>query len=1124
MDPTEWMDVSQYMRPRDDAPAPASAPEPEGLAALVAMGFGRGAAEATLAAHGGDVGAAANALSATAHAARPAASLAAPAAPPPPVANEKAPRPRKVLLAEFEGLGREDASQALRDVGGDLDKARALIRRKREGAPAPPLAPRDSNKRASDASDGEASLECKPKKKAKPAPAPRPLDGATSPYNMALRDAVDTAVAAVAADGEPLFEEAARAALRRVTALDDDARHVLARLLFVKGPWHPVNGSRASLDSYAGGDATTVRAALEAAGALVVLQESSPLADASEALPTLVADEVKRVVAALKESAPNAWKAAKKRHKGATKDAHVAVARAVAATLADENALAFLVADEKALVRIDRGVETALLRALRFAERRGGFLGRPAPPTRRLQAVLQPPHLRSPEAPPTIGTPMFRTRGHFERTEGVAGLAHAASIAAAIANGDAWGEEVIELLEVYERCNAPAGLAAFDAFRRPSSLTGPAHALGVVDDGAPAVPRALCAQPDEHAAVETLKRSLAERKKAYAALEKAEKTNAALEKAESRKNDAAAEVASERPTEAAKEAVETARARKDAATEAVKEDLVLVAAAARAVAEALAAACLRLLAQNAADADHVASLPAWLQGYDAGKLLARAAWHGVEFLQKDKRYAEANDVLRTFLDHGHRRGACHVRLLINLKHLGEDRTQALANARRDCPEGTVARWKIDATAGEERWRAPALGARVDKSAVDRVGAVGSRLLYEDVDAEDADVVEVDAEGAPAAPRLVLVEHLAGNEAGKEGWNSWHDEGAALRTVCYLLLWDQARLPVKDAFFAPFQGAPCDWGTQDFHERRKASMDARLAEIAACAPTELAALVNAAFDARYGEVGLVHWRGREAVAKLQIVAACFGGKAVAGIALHLAVTGLRSGMPDNTMVRATRPTGECVDVKAWPLADERVVPPLRVLLAQTQLQHCQNGAAGLEDGAALELRLEQNPRAPRIGAYKGLAFAIHDAATGEQCGYVANADMDRVRAPTGKAPEPYVAGAAVQSEGGWLIEVPSPAPRDVVVPADWTYEGKIVEVKSKNDALWSEQRMWIRVCNEEDYLHYDNPYLFEDDDEGGRIGTVDISITVVKEKGGGRKKGVAGGHAGMEVEPAVAGEG
>ena len=50
---------------------------------------------------------------------------------------------------------------------------------------------------------------------------------------------------------------------------------------------------------------------------------------------------------------------------------------------------------------------------------------------------------------------------------------------------------------------------------------------------------------------------------------------------------------------------------------------------------------------------------------------------------------------------------------------------------------------------------------------------------------------------------------AGREAGKEGWCSWHDEGAMLRTVAYLLLWDQARAPVADAFFAPFQSAPCD---------------------------------------------------------------------------------------------------------------------------------------------------------------------------------------------------------------------------------------------------------------------------------------------------------------------------
>ena len=43
----------------------------------------------------------------------------------PPAKRSK--RPRNVLLAEFEGLAKEGASQALRDTGGDLDKARALL-------------------------------------------------------------------------------------------------------------------------------------------------------------------------------------------------------------------------------------------------------------------------------------------------------------------------------------------------------------------------------------------------------------------------------------------------------------------------------------------------------------------------------------------------------------------------------------------------------------------------------------------------------------------------------------------------------------------------------------------------------------------------------------------------------------------------------------------------------------------------------------------------------------------------------------------------------------------------------------------------------------------------------------
>ena len=44
--------------------------------------------------------------------------------------------------------------------------------------------------------------------------------------------------------------------------------------------------------------------------------------------------------------------------------------------------------------------------------------------------------------------------------------------------------------------------------------------------------------------------------------------------------------------------------------------------------------------------------------------------------------------------------------------------------------------------------------------------------------------------------------------------------------------------------------------------------------------------------------------------------------------------------------------------------------------------------------------------------------------------------------------------------------------------DWELQGEMVEVKSANDGLWTEQRMWLRSLLEPGYLHYRNPYLFD----------------------------------------------
>jgi len=74
-------------------------------------------------------------------------------------------------MGEFEGLSKEDASQALRDSGGDLEKARALVRRRRanpddtddeepavkaeEPAPPPPSDDEDEEEESDDDDDDD---------------------------------------------------------------------------------------------------------------------------------------------------------------------------------------------------------------------------------------------------------------------------------------------------------------------------------------------------------------------------------------------------------------------------------------------------------------------------------------------------------------------------------------------------------------------------------------------------------------------------------------------------------------------------------------------------------------------------------------------------------------------------------------------------------------------------------------------------------------------------------------------------------------------------------------------------------------------------------------------------------
>ena len=97
------------------------------------------------------------------------------------MSETKVPRPRNVLMAEFEGLSKEDASQALRDAGGDLDRARALVRRRRANpddkqAPAAPQR-RDDDEAASLALARQLQAEEAAPRRVDERPAKRPRSG-----------------------------------------------------------------------------------------------------------------------------------------------------------------------------------------------------------------------------------------------------------------------------------------------------------------------------------------------------------------------------------------------------------------------------------------------------------------------------------------------------------------------------------------------------------------------------------------------------------------------------------------------------------------------------------------------------------------------------------------------------------------------------------------------------------------------------------------------------------------------------------------------------------------------------------------------------------------------------------
>lgn len=207
---------------------------------------------------------------------------------------------------------------------------------------------------------------------------------------------------------------------------------------------------------------------------------------------------------------------------------------------------------------------------------------------------------------------------------------------------------------------------------------------------------------------------------------------------------------------------------------------------------------------------------------------------------------------------------CHVRLVVNLKHLdgntrqptetqaGLTRAAAIEVALKALPETGAAYREVLSSAG----RAPSsLPSRetLFHIPLGRVGKKGSRLLYgveEQEEEEGEEGRETEAAGGSSGKKRggsarkrglgravdveqLVREHVALGSHG--GWDSAHDEGRALRRLFGLLMHEQIFAAVPDAFFTPAQTAPLDLLDPSFYEARQEAIDARLAEVAAPTP-------------------------------------------------------------------------------------------------------------------------------------------------------------------------------------------------------------------------------------------------------------------------------------------------
>ncbi|GJU94765.1 fanconi-associated nuclease 1 homolog isoform X1 [Tanacetum coccineum] len=285
--------------------------------------------------------------------------------------------------------------------------------------------------------------------------------------------------------------------------------------------------------------------------------------------------------------------------------------------------------------------------------------------------------------------------------------------------------------------------------------------------------------------------------------------------------------------------------------------------------------------------------------FSASRIYSKVALLGVSFLESERRYNEAIDLLKRLLLNftcDRRRGYWTLRLSIDLEHMGRvNESLSVAETGLDDPwvragsRISLQRRVLRLGKPPRRWKVPSFSESV-KRKIPEVNVQG-RPLNCKTGAKSRFYGE---DGEQCGVEELALQYYAGEEGG--GWQGVHSESGIWLTVFGLLMWDVIFADVPNVFLTRFQTSPLDLDTDYFYEARKELIEPLLSKIQEGMAEEI--LITSYESHLETSCRGVNWN-RHTLTELRAVVTCIGGRCLALICRHLAqdYRSWSSGMPD-----------------------------------------------------------------------------------------------------------------------------------------------------------------------------------------------------------------------------------